>query len=97
MGETQPAETLILDFQPPGLGGKKCLQVTQETRVQSLGQEALLEKEMTTHFSILSWRIPWMEELGGYSPWDRKELNRTEHARMHSFKPLSLWYFAVAA
>ena len=23
-----------------------------------------LEKEMTTHSSILAWRIPWIEELG---------------------------------
>ena len=30
--------------------------------VQSLGWEDPLEKEMATHFSILSWRIPWTEE-----------------------------------
>ena len=36
-----------------------------ETRVQSLGQEDPLEKEMGTHFSILDWRIPWTEESGG--------------------------------
>ena len=30
----------------------------QETQVQSLGQEEVLEKEMATHSSILSWRIP---------------------------------------
>ena len=29
---------------------------------QSLGQEDPLEKGMTTHFSILAWRIPWTEE-----------------------------------
>ena len=34
----------------------------QETRVQSLSQEDLLEKEMATHSSILAWKIPWMEE-----------------------------------
>ena len=37
----------------------------QETRVQSLGWEDPLEKGMTTHSSILAWRIPWMEELLG--------------------------------
>ena len=37
----------------------------QETRVQSLGQEDPLEKEMATHSSILAWRIPWTEEPGG--------------------------------
>ena len=39
--------------------------VCQETRVQSLGPEAPLEKEMATHTSILAWRIPWTEESGG--------------------------------
>ena len=37
-------------------------QETQETWVQSLGQEDSLEKEMVTHFSILAWKIPWLEE-----------------------------------
>ena len=36
----------------------------QETRVQSLGQEDNLEKEMATHSSILAWRILWTEEPG---------------------------------
>ena len=36
-----------------------------ETQVQSLGQEDPLEKGMTTHSSILAWRIPWTEEPGG--------------------------------
>ena len=34
----------------------------QETQVQSLGGEDLLEKEMATHSSILARKIPWMEE-----------------------------------
>ena len=29
------------------------------------GQEDPLEKEIETHSSILTWKIPWMEELGG--------------------------------
>ena len=37
----------------------------QKTQVQSLGQEDPLEKEMATHSNILSWEIPWTEELGG--------------------------------
>ena len=36
-----------------------------ETWVRSLGWEDSLEKEMATHSSILAWRIPWTEELGG--------------------------------
>jgi len=37
----------------------------QETQVQSMGWEDPLEKGMATHYSILAWRIPWMEEPGG--------------------------------
>ena len=37
----------------------------QEMQFQSLGQENPLEKEMTTHSSILAWEIPWTEEPGG--------------------------------
>jgi len=43
----------------------KHLPTMWETRIQSLGQEDLLEKEMATHSSILAWKIPWMEEPGG--------------------------------
>ena len=37
----------------------------REARVRSLGGEEPLEKEMTTHSSILAWEIPWTEEPGG--------------------------------
>ena len=40
----------------------KHLPTMQETWVQSLGWEDLLEKEMATHSSILAWKNPWMEE-----------------------------------
>ena len=36
----------------------------QETRVQSLDQEDPLEKEISTHSSILAWKIRWTEEPG---------------------------------
>ena len=36
-----------------------------ETWIGSLGQEDPLEKEMTTHCSVLDWRIPWTEEPSG--------------------------------
>jgi len=42
----------------------KNLLTMQKTRVQFLGQEHPLEKEMATHSSILAWRIPWTEEPG---------------------------------
>ena len=37
----------------------------QETQVQSLGWEDPLEKELATHFSILTWKTPSTEETGG--------------------------------
>ena len=43
----------------------KNLPAMQETRVPSLGVEVPLEEDVATHSSILAWRIPWTEELGG--------------------------------
>ena len=37
----------------------------QETWVQSLSWKDPLEEGMATHSSILAWRTPWTEELGG--------------------------------
>ena len=37
----------------------------KETRVWSLGWEDILQEGMATHFGILAWRIPWMEEPDG--------------------------------
>ena len=58
----------------------KLLPAMQETRVRSLGQEDLLEKEMATHSSTLAWKIPWMEEPG--------ESDTTE--QLHSLTSLML-------
>ena len=38
------------------------MQEMQEVRVQFLGLEDPLEKDMATHSSLLAWRIPWTEE-----------------------------------
>ena len=48
----------------PGAQWVKKLSAVQDTRVQSLGQEDPLRKEMATHSSILAWKILWMEEPG---------------------------------
>ena len=48
--------------------GKKNLpatQLTQETQVQSLGQDDPLKWEMAPHSSILAWKIPWADKSGG--------------------------------
>ena len=42
----------------------KNLPAIWETRVQFLGWEGPLEKEMAIHSSTLAWKIPWMEEPG---------------------------------
>ena len=51
----------------------KNLPAKQETRVQSLGQEDPLEKEMATHSIILAWEVLWTEEPGGlqFMGWQR--------------------------
>ena len=56
----------------------KHLPAMWETWVRSLGQEDPLEKEIATHSSILAWRIPWTEELGGLQPTGCKESDTTE-------------------
>ena len=43
----------------------KNLPAGQEIWALSLGWEDPLEEEMTTHSSILAWKIPWTEEVGG--------------------------------
>ena len=52
---------------PGGSAGKEstCSAGDVETQVRSLGWEGPLEKEMSTHSSILAWEIPWTEEPGG--------------------------------
>ena len=45
---------------------------------QSLGQEDPLEEEMSTHSSILAWRIPWTEEPGGLEFRASQESDMTE-------------------
>ena len=54
----------------PGASGIKNLPAMQEPQeVLSLGWEDPLEESMATHFSVLTRRIPWTEEPGGYSLW----------------------------
>ena len=66
----------------------KILPAMQETWVQSLGQEDPLEKEMENYSSFLAWKIPWTEEPGRlYSPWDCKELDKTERLMEKAIAP----------
>ena len=59
----------------------KRLPAMQKTRVQSLGWEDPLEKEMATQSSTLAWKIPWTEEPG--RPWGCKESDTTEQLQLH--------------
>ena len=56
----------------------KNLPAMRETWVQSMDWEDPLEEIMTTHSSILPWRIPWTEEPGGLQSMGCKESDTTE-------------------
>ena len=56
----------------------KSLPAMLETRVQSLGWEEPLEKDMATHASVLAWRTPWTEEPGGLPVRGTAESDTTE-------------------
>ena len=45
-------------------------------QVQSLGQEDPLEEEMTTHSSILAWKIPWTEKPGGLQSMESQRVGQ---------------------
>ena len=61
LGSTLPIQAAKVVKNPPTNAGDTR---DQGTRVQSLGWEDPLEKGMTTHSSMLAWRIPWTEEPG---------------------------------
>ena len=56
----------------------KNLPAVRETWVLSLGQEDPLEKGMAAHSSILAWRIPKTEELGGPQSRGSQRVGQTE-------------------
>ena len=62
---------------------------TQEMWVLSLGQKEPLEEEMTTHSSILAWRIPWREEPGGIQFMGSQRVRYNLATKHHTAPPLS--------
>ena len=56
----------------------KRLPAMRGTRVQSLGWEDPLEKEMAAHSSTLAWEIPWTEEPGGLQAKQSEKLDTTQ-------------------
>ena len=72
----------------------KNLPAMQETWVPTLGWEDSLEKEMTTHSSILAWRIPWTDEPGRLHSWDHKEVeSETEMSKQLSVSQVCFFFF----
>ena len=68
----------------------ECLPTMLETRVRSLGWEDPLEKEMATHSSSLTWKIPWTEEPGRlHSPWGHEESDTTEQLHFTSLQAIT--------
>ena len=60
----------------------KCLTAMQETRVQFLGLEDFLEKEMVTHSNILYWRITWTKEPGRLQSMGLQEADTPKHTAL---------------
>ena len=67
----------------------KRLPTIQETRVQSLGREDLLEKEMATHSSILAWKIPWTEKPGSLQSMGSQSRTRLSNFTATHFSTLA--------
>ena len=82
----------------------KNLPAMQKTRVLSLSGEDSLEKRMTTHSSILAWRIPWTEEPGklqsmGSQTVEHNRATNTHthtHADFHTLKGHSFLFISTA-
>ena len=67
----------------------------QETGIWFLGGEDPLEKKMTTHSSILAWRIPWTEQPGGLQSVGLQESDTTErlnHQHIMCIFPVNVYH-----
>ena len=60
-----PDNNLLTFYFSPVTQSVKNMPAVKDTQVWSLGQEDPLEKGMAINSSIIAWRIPWTEELGG--------------------------------
>ena len=55
---------------------KNLSQQCRRSRFSPWGGEDPLEEGMATHSSILAWRIPWTEELGGLQSVELKRVGQ---------------------
>ena len=63
---------------PGGSDGKESACIAED--LGSIpGQEDPLEKEMATHFSILTWKVPWTEKPAGLWSRESQRVNRVTH------------------
>ena len=67
---------------------------TQETWVQSLGQEDPLEEDVAAHSSVLAWEIPQTAEPGGLQPIGSQREDTTEHTHS-SYKGCNAQHMTV--
>ena len=67
----------------------KNLSAVQEPQIQSLGKDDPLKKGMTTHPSILAWKIPWTEEFGGLQSIRSQRMGMTDQLTLSPSKSLS--------
>ena len=81
----------------PGNSTVKNLPAMQETQVWSLGQEDPLEKGMTTHSSILAWRIPWTEDPGGLQSVGSQRVGHDWTTNTFTFNVLTVWHSSYSA
>ena len=80
-GETMETVTDFFFFFFFWGGGSKSLQMVKLKK-----DTYFLEKEMATHSSILAWRIPWTEELGGLQFTGHKESDTSERLHFHFWR-----------
>ena len=59
------------------------LLAVREIQVKSLCQDDPLEKEIATHSSILAWKIPWTEELGGLQSKEPQRVGHNSEATLN--------------
>ena len=75
------------------------LPAIQETWIKSLDGEDPLKEEMATHSSIPAWRIPWMEEPGGFQSMASQRVGHDWVTNIYTFPPvqppsLESWEFS---
>ena len=75
----------------------KRLPAMWETRVQSLGQEDPLEKEMAPHSSTLAWKIPWMEEPGSLQSMGSLRVGHEWATSLSLYLSLTIYFKMLSA